>query len=427
MFYGWINVAVLWVGYAVIVMPAYYGFGSMVGPLSEGLGIDLAQASMGFTIFVFSTALSTLSVGAFVNTFGAKLTIFFGAVLYVVVGLSMGFLVDNLIWYYIVFAIMGFGCALAAPVAVHTSISYWFVRKRATAIAIAMTGGGFGAMIFSPVIAKIVAESSRWQTPWLYVALISGIGGIIVLVFARNKPSDMNQLPDGDKPGSMVNTTGVEKKSRVYKTADSWKTGSALKTPVFTLVLIGGITVIYSMSSVVSLAVTYFTGIGIEKVAAAGAIGLYGLVSIGGRLGSGILCDLYEPRYVSAAGFLLQLIAMVVLITTSNTAMCYLFAVLYGIAFGLTYICIPNLLVNYFGIENFAPINSVMWTVALALGAAAPFTTGMIVKATGSFTYAWIIVLLLAGVSCFCSMIALPPKKAEALAEKSGRLAADPS
>jgi cyanate permease len=82
---------------------------------------------------------------------------------------------------------------------------------------------------------------------------------------------------------------------------------------------------------------------------------------------------------------------------------------LFGIAFGLTYICMPNLIVNYFGVKNFATINSVLMTLTLSVGSFAPFITGVIVEGTKSFTYAWIVVLLMSLVSCSCALFAVPP------------------
>jgi MFS family permease len=164
---------------------------------------------------------------------------------------------------------------------------------------------------------------------------------------------------------------------------------------------------------VIGLAVTYFTGLGITKVVAAGAIGLYGIISIAGRLGSGVLSDLYEPRYVAAGGFLIQVAAMATMIMATDVTMVYLFAVLYGIALGLTYVCLLNLIVNYYGVNNFATINSVVMTVSIAVGAFSPFITGAIVDSTKSFTCAWIIVLVLSAISCICALVTIPPQKHE--------------
>jgi sugar phosphate permease len=409
-FYGWINVGILWLGYALIPAPVYYGFGSMVGPMAKGLGITLAQAGLGFTVWQLFTGLSSPIVALALNRFGSRLTIFFGAITFIIVGLLMGFLVNNFIFYCIVMGLAGFGCALSAPMAAQTMISFWFVRKRATAMSVAMTGGGFGAMIFSPLIAKVVAGSPMWQTPWFYIAVLSAIGGLVVLVCTRNRPSDMGLLSDGDKPFEAAKSEKpILRKTRVYKTSDSWEARSAFRSRVFYLITVGGITVFYGVGSVASLGVTYFTSVGIEKVIAAAAIGLFGLMSIGGRLSSGILCDIVEPRYIYAGGFLIQAIAVAILLTASNTIITYTSSMLFGIAFGLTYICMPNLIVNYFGVKNFATINSVLMTLTLSVGSFAPFITGVIVEGTKSFTYAWIVVLLMSLASCSCALFAVPP------------------
>jgi MFS family permease len=102
---------------------------------------------------------------------------------------------------------------------------------------------------------------------------------------------------------------------------------------------------------------------------------------------------------------------MVILLTASNATMVYIFSMLFGIAFGLTFICMPNLVVNYFGVKKFATINSVLLTVSLVGGSSAPFLTGTLVEVTKSFTYAWTLVLLMALASCVCALFATPPQK----------------
>lgn len=412
MFYGWVNVVVLWLGYALIIQPAYYGFGSLVGPLSKGLGVTLAQASLGFTLFMFTMALANPVVAVVLNRIGARFTIALGALLYVIAGLLMGTVVSSLPVYYAVLGVMlGFGCAMTAPVPIQSNVSFWFVRKRATAMSLALTGGGFGAMVFAPLMARIVAGSPSWRAPWLVVAGISALGGAIVLTLLRNKPADMGLLPDGDGPASAARGA-ASSKARVYKTGDHWAPRSAFRTRSLYLILIGAVTVIYGSGSIVSLAVTYFTGVGIPKVAAAGAIGLFGVISIGGRLLSGVLCDRFEPRHVAAAGFLIQTAAMGVMLGVSNVTQAYVAVTLYGIAFGLTYVCLPNLVVNYFGVKHFATINGVLMMLALGLGSTAPFVTGTIVDVTKSFSYAWWIVLLLSAASFASALLALPPRAA---------------
>lgn len=417
MFYGWVNVVVLWLGYALIVQPAYYGFGSLVGPLSKGLGVTLSQASLGFTVFVFTMALANPVVALVLNRIGTRLTITLGALLYVVAGLLMGTVVSSLPVYYAVMGLlMGFGCALTAPVPIQMNVSLWFVRKRATAMAIALTGGGFGAMVFAPLMARIVAGSSSWRTPWLYVSGICAVGCVLVVVFLRNHPADMGLLPDGDRPGAAGPRAAGTRKSRVYKTGEDWEGRRAFRTRAFYLILVGAVTVVYGSGSIVSLAVTYFASVGIPKVAAAGAIGLFGVISIPGRLLSGVLCDRIEPRYVAAGGFLLQVLAMSVMLSVSSVGLAYVTVTLYGIAFGLTYVCLPNLVVNYFGVKHFATVNGVLMMLALAAGSSAPFITGTIVDVTKSFSYAWGIVLLLSAASMGAALLASPPRSAEARA-----------
>ncbi|HQN41395.1 MAG TPA: MFS transporter, partial [Pseudomonadales bacterium] len=102
-----------------------------------------------------------------------------------------------------------------------------------------------------------------------------------------------------------------------------------------------------------------------------------GLFNTGGRLLTGVLGDRYDPRYLLGAGLLVQLLGIVVLDQTTQPWIAYLFAVLFGIGYGMASVASFPLIANYFGASSYARLFSVRSLVATALGAVGPVAAAM--------------------------------------------------
>src|SRR5207344_2447485 len=77
-------------------------------------------------------------------------------------------------------------------------ISFWFVRRRATAIGIASMGQGVGALIMIPLTELLISRIG-WRLTFMTTA------GLILLAIVpanallqRRAPQDVGQFPDGD-------------------------------------------------------------------------------------------------------------------------------------------------------------------------------------------------------------------------------------
>jgi MFS family permease len=77
-------------------------------------------------------------------------------------------------------------------------ISYWFIRRRATAIGIASMGQGFGALIMV-TLTELLISRIGWRATYMFTAFFI----LLTLVPAnallqRRYPCDVGQYPDGD-------------------------------------------------------------------------------------------------------------------------------------------------------------------------------------------------------------------------------------
>jgi MFS family permease len=116
-------------------------------------------------------------------------------------------------------------------------ISRWFIRKRGTAIGLAMAGMGLGILLVVPLTQSLILHLG-WR--WAYVALaVLALVTIIppTLLFQRERPEEMGLLADGEVPDEAGLHAGAA--GTAYRRATSpprdWTLRGALATPTLWL------------------------------------------------------------------------------------------------------------------------------------------------------------------------------------------------
>ena len=158
-------------------------------PICEDLGISRSAFS------TFSTILSVM--GMILSPIAGKLCatkntrmIMTGTLIIGVIGYIGISFVQNVGLLYALAVIIGFGSSFCTTVPIAVILTRWFVKARGTAMSITFAGSSIGAMILSPIISKIIADTS-WRAAIRYL----GIGMLVVLVplvflIIRTKPED---------------------------------------------------------------------------------------------------------------------------------------------------------------------------------------------------------------------------------------------
>ena len=137
-FYGWRLVLLAALVMAVGAVLRFDAVGVLVLPLSQEFGWSLALLSLGLTLPRL-VALADPVVGYVTDRFGPRRTALTG--LCILAGGSVFFgLMQNLWSFYAAFLIMTVGASLCGFIPLTVVISRWFVRRRATAIAISQMG-----------------------------------------------------------------------------------------------------------------------------------------------------------------------------------------------------------------------------------------------------------------------------------------------
>lgn len=366
-------------------------------PICEDLGISRSAFS------TFSTILSVM--GMILSPIAGKLCatkntrmIMTGTLIIGVIGYIGISFVQNVGLLYALAVIIGFGSSFCTTVPIAVILTRWFVKARGTAMSITFAGSSVGAMILSPIISKIIADTS-WRAAIRYL----GIGMLVVLVplvflIIRTKPEDKglkalgaDEAPAAGTGSAPANDVGLPLKE-LQKKPIFW----IYVLAIFIMLLTMG--AMYHMAAHVSMIV--------DAAAAAKFVSIFSLIAIGGKLLMGAVFD-----KSLTGGILLGTVSMalcfVFLLIAKNFTMLLPVAVFYGLGSAHATIFPPTLTGRFFGSKYYGEIFGFVNSFASLSMAVNGLVMAALFDATGTYTLAWIFGLaaaILATVLLFVSL-----------------------
>lgn len=278
-FYGWWIVTATFLIMTLIYAPISNLVSLFILPVTKELGFSPSQFMVYYTIM----ALSAMAVGPIagrlikIMDIRAYLTLFIMISAIAFVGFSFS---TKLIHFYLFAVLMGAGLSGGAMIPASVLITNWFNEKRGLCLGIALSGSGFGGVIFSPV-ANWLITAYGWRTAYLVLGILIAVVLIPLTVFViRLTPADKGLTPLGE--AMSVNST---------KELTGTTLGQALKSVSFWFlciaILIGGIVV---NAMLINLA-PYLAEIGTSAKTAALLLSIGSAMVIIGKLLAGRLFD----------------------------------------------------------------------------------------------------------------------------------------
>lgn len=139
----------------------------------------------------------------------------------------------------------------------------------------------------------------------------------------------------------------------------------------------------------------YLLGQGFSGSFAASMVGLIGVIALPGRIVFTELGDRLPRRFVAAALFWCQALAVLALLFISGTPGVLVFVAFFGAAFGSISPTRAALLAEYVGAVQYASINSVLGLFVTGARALAPVGAGILFDAFGTYRpLFWLLVTL---------------------------------
>ena len=402
----------------ITAVPVFHAMTVWAVALEAHFGWNRTQLGLALSVTRVEGSISGPIAGYLTDRFGARLPVFSGLLI-----LAGGFFlfsqVQNLWMFYLAFFIISLGQGQAGWLPVMTLLNQWFARRRSTAMAVAATGMGLGALILVPAIAWAV-DPDQDRFGW---RLTAGVLGIVILASAvvipkliRNRPEDYGQVPDGGPPKAEKSVAQLQERalsrSHGSRLAEpDFTTGQALRTSAFWCITLG-----HGLGSMVILAIMAHLGLlmvkdeGFSIQTAAWIVTVYTAVSLLFQLVGGYLGDRMPTNVALFVFTSIQAGAVVLLALSSSLLGFYLFAVLFGVGFGGRTPLTTSIRGEYFGRASFGKIlgvSTVPMNVLLLI--AAPMA-GYLRDDQGSYREAFIILAVLNFIGAVLFLLARKPR-----------------
>ncbi|HSF29031.1 MAG TPA: MFS transporter [Candidatus Tectomicrobia bacterium] len=407
-FYGWVVVGISGLVFAV-VRGINDAFGVFLVAFVEEFGWSRAAVAGAFSFGRAVEGTVSVAVGMLSDRLGLRRLVPICACL-MALGLIMASRIDSLwtlyISYGLVFAIgiTGVGDLSHLPV-----ISRWFIRKRGTAIGIAMAGMGLGILLVVPLTQSLILHFG-WR--WAYIALaVVALVTIIppTLLFQREHPEDMGLLADGevsDEPGAVAGALRAPPR-RVTSPAHDWTLRAAMATPTLWLLFATRVMTPLGMMMVVPHHVVYLVEHGFDKLTAAFAFGSLGAFSFTGRVVFGALSDRIGRVPTICLTYGLSIVGTLLLMSLHHPAqrlLLWCHIVIYGLGFGARGPVTSSLVIDLFHGKHYGAILGFLEIGSGLGGTIGPWLSGLLFDRTGSYALSFSVsmaVLVLATVSAW--------------------------
>jgi len=133
------------------------------------------------------------------------------------------------------------------------------------------------------------------------------------------------------------------------------------------------------------------TSFGVSRTMAGMVILAISIVSLLGRLASGVVGDKWDKRRVIAVAFVFQFIGTLFFAYTSNNWHLVAFVVFWGIGFGASIPIRFSMLADYFGRRHFGTIMGIMMTFSTVFGVVGPIFVGLMFDVRGNYREPYLI------------------------------------
>jgi len=421
-FYGWWLLFFLWIVYTIPIGFAYYSPAVIYPFMIDDMGWSRGEIMVGAMTFILLFGLSAPLNAWMIRRFGPRTTLVTGGIIVVISSTLMGFLGHIYSTFIILSLFIGLGVALASMIPCQMIIISWFNKRRAMAMGLVLGGGGIGGFLAPQLISNVIENANGdWRIGWYIIALASVAAIITALLGVRNHPSEVGQYTDGLVPCEEEAILSVgRQKSRTHRTEVEWTVREAVRTRSLWLLVIGVVFSGLVWGVIITQAPLHLLDRGFDPAMAAFFYSLALGLSIAGRFTIAALGDIIEPRYLFAGGILCMLVGGVLFWFVSPEAMwmAYLYPLLAGFGFGLTYICIPTMIGNYWGANAFAEIRAIDSPIELTFSAIIAPIAGFLFDLQGSYLTILLVSLILGVIGLVAILMCTPPRYKTASATK---------
>ena len=378
----WITIATAFVT-MVVIYGIWYSYSVFLVALVRQFGWNRSLVAGAFSLFVLVHGALGPVVGWMARRFGPRRLFFVGAL---VMGAGLTLTAETTEWWHLYAAFSGLtaiGISLAGWVPAVILIHGWFPNRFATAMGIASAGIGAGILALNP-LAQLAIDAWDWRWAFRMEALLT-VGWLL--------PATRWLMRD--PPG--LTTSTADRTGRDVRT--TWTLATAARTWRFWGVAGVYFTGNFATQMLMVHQVAYLVDHGVPTMVAATVGGAVGLVSIGGKVGWGVLSDRAgrELACTLAFGCVAASIGTLVLAGRYPASLIpFAYAVLIGLGYAVLSPVFPAVAGDLFAGPGFSTIYGTLYAVICLGLAAGAWSAGKIFDLTASYAAALWIALAMA-------------------------------
>jgi sugar phosphate permease len=402
LYYGWVLVVVLGITTTISYGTTAYLFGVLVVPVTEETGWSRATLSGAYALAQILAGLAGVPIGRLVDRHGARALMAVGSLLGGVSLIALSRVAEIWQFYVLWGGALGVATALTFYPVSFTVVANWFDRKRGSAMALLTTLGGLASPLFVPL--------AGWLVPllgWRSTLVVLGLAHLAIALplhalLLRRHPEDVGLRPDGqaaapDRPPAPALGLTAEQ---------------ALRQPAFWALTVSAALDQLAAMAVWAHQIAYVIGRGFDPVLAASLAGLIGLLSLPGRYVVNMVSDRFGAQRLLAICLTAQAVALAILLLGRSVAAIYVYALLFGLAFGTRSPLRASAMAEHFGRRAYGAITAAQGVpVAIASGLG-PVAAGVLYDRLGDYQLAFGLTaaaFLLAGAIVFLTPKAAAP------------------
>jgi sugar phosphate permease len=372
------------VGLSFYGLPFFYDF--MVKDLEFFEGSRAAVTSGNAFGKIIIGPLFGFLAGWIIDRFGPRRLMMAGILMggFALIGLSQ---MTALWMFYFFYLFNALGYVCGGPLPNQVLLTRWFDKSRGKAMGFAYIGIGVGGMVV-PQLARWLNTQFGWHRALMTL-------GVLMIVIALPMVWFVKEQPEGYKAGAAAPPLPI---------------GYILKQPAFYLLAIGSMCSIGAVGGTNQhLAVFMEKDLKYLPGTVANVISLVLASSIVGRLLMGWLADRLPKKYVMLLIYALVSAAIPILYFVSAPGVIYVFAIVFGIAFGGDYMVIPLMAAELFGLKMMGRVMGIILTADGLAEALAPMLVGHLYDQSKNYVNGFAALIILAALGAIA--VAMLPRK----------------
>ena len=391
---GWHIVASSHVGIGVGAGLYFYTSSLFVVPVSETFGWTRGQISAGAALGLLGS-LSAPLIGRLADHYGARIVAGISTFLIGLVFIALSQMTGSYWQFVVLSALLGICAPGATALTFSRVITGWFDRAKGQALGIMAAGASIGALLFTPLVAYMLATSGISGGYLTLAALAIVLGVPVILLFMKDRSDD-----DGLTPEEPIESGAQPAPKRLVWATIRSRSFYALAISVFcTNVPTSGV-----LTQLEPLLL--FNGV----TNTAPLISLYAIVVLIGRVGIGWLFDRGDARYIAASVTLIAALGCLMFLSDAPGWLTIAAMIFVGLMQGMEVDAIGYFVAQQFPRETFGLLFGLLLTISLLGTALGIVGFGMLFDATQSYDLALTIAACVMAVAFF-SYLAIPARR----------------